>query len=274
MSFTITTTEVSHLGFAAIFYCISIGFALLKAVTREEHGPGFWALSFLLNGTGFVLWAGIFPVAPILYYFIGEIFHMGGFLLLIFGIFRFTRVRFTRFHVVALVVFLLLWMGALVGFRFNRTLATIALRILRSGLFVAAGLHILRKLPREKFSGKRLAGISLVLWAIYIVSYGFLHVEALHDFLFGILVGFQVLAAFGLIALVIDRIHIRARESEARVSQLEKLLPVCAHCKKIRDKEDHWHEIEEYVERITESQLSHGICPDCLRTHFSDYANK
>lgn len=271
MNFTISTTEISHLGFAAIFFCISTGFFLLKAVTKEVNGPGTWSLSFLFNGIGFVFWADILPMPRIINYLIGEIFHMSGFLTLIVGVYRFAPVKRGKWRIPALTVFLMVWFSALLYFNTDRIIATITLRVMRSLLFVVSGFHILKNLPKKDFPAKRLAGISLLLWAGYIVSYGFINAEKVHDFLFGILVGFQVLAAFGLIALVIDRIHRRTKESEARVEKLEKLLPVCAHCKKIRDSKSNWHDIEDYIEKVTETQISHGICPDCLRTHFPEY---
>ena len=48
-----------------------------------------------------------------------------------------------------------------------------------------------------------------------------------------------------------------------KVKTLKGLLPICARCKKIRDDDGYWHQVEIYVERHSEAQFSHGICPDC-----------
>jgi len=48
-----------------------------------------------------------------------------------------------------------------------------------------------------------------------------------------------------------------------RVKQLSGLLPICAYCKKIRDDQDYWQQVETYVTEHTDVQFSHGICPDC-----------
>ncbi len=53
-------------------------------------------------------------------------------------------------------------------------------------------------------------------------------------------------------------------ESAARIIQLGGLLPICAWCKKVRDDQDYWQEVETYVTSHTEVRFSHGICPDCL----------
>jgi len=51
----------------------------------------------------------------------------------------------------------------------------------------------------------------------------------------------------------------------ARVKTLSGLLPMCAACRKIRDKQDVWHNLESYIRTHTEADFSHGICPECRR---------
>jgi phosphoserine phosphatase RsbU/P len=58
----------------------------------------------------------------------------------------------------------------------------------------------------------------------------------------------------------------------AQVRQLQGLLPICAWCKKIRDGDNHWHLVEDYLMNHAEIQFSHGICPDCLREQMGDYS--
>ena len=48
-----------------------------------------------------------------------------------------------------------------------------------------------------------------------------------------------------------------------QVKQLEGMLPICSYCKKIRDDEDTWLNIEQYVAQKTAVEFSHGICPPC-----------
>lgn len=56
----------------------------------------------------------------------------------------------------------------------------------------------------------------------------------------------------------------------ASVRVLRGLLPICAHCKRIRSDSDEWESIEQYVERNSEALFSHGLCPDCLHVHYPD----
>ena len=53
-------------------------------------------------------------------------------------------------------------------------------------------------------------------------------------------------------------------EALAKVKLLSGLLPVCASCKKIRDDEGYWHQIELYIQQHSEAEFSHGICPPCM----------
>ena len=50
----------------------------------------------------------------------------------------------------------------------------------------------------------------------------------------------------------------------SEVKQLSGLLPICSYCKKIRDDEGYWEQLEGYVSKRSEAQFSHGICPDCF----------
>ncbi len=55
------------------------------------------------------------------------------------------------------------------------------------------------------------------------------------------------------------------------VKTLRGLLPICSHCKKIRDDSGYWRQIEVYISQHSEAGFSHGICPDCLDHHYSEY---
>jgi len=50
-----------------------------------------------------------------------------------------------------------------------------------------------------------------------------------------------------------------------RVKLLSGLLPICAHCKKVRDDKGYWSQIEAYIDAHSEVRFSHGICPECKK---------
>ncbi len=60
----------------------------------------------------------------------------------------------------------------------------------------------------------------------------------------------------------------RVKELQAALDQvkhLQGLLPICAYCKKIRDDQNYWHAVENYLTANADVHFSHGICPDCYQ---------
>ncbi len=55
-----------------------------------------------------------------------------------------------------------------------------------------------------------------------------------------------------------------------RMRYIEGILPVCAHCKKIRDEKGQWHEIESYICCQSEAEFTHGLCPECVNELYPD----
>ena len=49
-----------------------------------------------------------------------------------------------------------------------------------------------------------------------------------------------------------------------QVNQLQGLLPICSYCKSIRDDQNYWQKVENYIAQHSEAQFTHSICPDCL----------
>jgi hypothetical protein len=68
-----------------------------------------------------------------------------------------------------------------------------------------------------------------------------------------------------------ERIILQLQEALSRVKTLTGLLPICASCKKIRDDEGYWHQVEEYIMDHSEADFSHGICPDCIHKLYPDF---
>lgn len=61
------------------------------------------------------------------------------------------------------------------------------------------------------------------------------------------------------------RLHVAERilGFTAQVKQLESFLPICGYCKKIRDDQNYWSQVEDYLNKRDGTRFSHGICPDC-----------
>ena len=48
------------------------------------------------------------------------------------------------------------------------------------------------------------------------------------------------------------------------------LLPICTHCKKIRDEEGYWNRLEEYFLKHSEIKFTHCLCPECLASFYPE----
>jgi hypothetical protein len=91
---------------------------------------------------------------------------------------------------------------------------------------------------------------------------------------------------------LIGRVKVRAREQQqllevqvkertreleqalSEVNTLSGLLPMCSHCKKIRDDTGYWSSVEHYIGQRTGADFTHGICPDCIGEHFPEFAER
>ena len=54
------------------------------------------------------------------------------------------------------------------------------------------------------------------------------------------------------------------------IRTLSGMLPICAHCKKIRNDKGYWQQVETYILEHSEAEFSHGICPDCADRFYKD----
>ena len=72
----------------------------------------------------------------------------------------------------------------------------------------------------------------------------------------------------------IEKLHgeliLELQQAMANVKKLSGLLPICAHCKKIRDDKGYWNRIESYIQEHSEAEFSHGICRECAEKYFPD----
>lgn len=60
----------------------------------------------------------------------------------------------------------------------------------------------------------------------------------------------------------------------SEVKRLSGLLPLCASCKKVRDDNGYWRQVEQYITDQTGAMVSHAICPDCVRKLYPELADE
>ncbi len=76
------------------------------------------------------------------------------------------------------------------------------------------------------------------------------------------------ITALKLLEAEIGHLREERRTALANVRRLTGLLPICMHCKKIRDDKGYWNQIEAYISEHSEAAFSHGLCPDCRKRYY------
>ena len=79
-----------------------------------------------------------------------------------------------------------------------------------------------------------------------------------------------IIITTGLIQLNTSRIERELLDAQEEIRTIKGFLPICAYCKKIRDDDGYWNQLEAYISSRTDARFSHGICPECLKKHFPD----
>ncbi len=81
---------------------------------------------------------------------------------------------------------------------------------------------------------------------------------------------FELEGANGLLQ---DRVR-ELEETREELKQLQNLLPICSYCKKVRDDNDYWQEIESYFKKNSDILFTHGVCPECYQEVLDKQLNK
>lgn len=68
-----------------------------------------------------------------------------------------------------------------------------------------------------------------------------------------------------------DQLIVELKKAISEIKQLSGFLPICSHCKKIRDDKGYWNQIESYIRDHSNAEFSHGICPDCVKKYYPDF---
>jgi len=90
-------------------------------------------------------------------------------------------------------------------------------------------------------------------------------------------VGARLLEAEDKLTGYAREIETKNRELEnalAEIKTLQGFIPICASCKKIRDDEGYWQQLEEYIQARSDAKFSHGICPDCIKLQYPEIAER
>jgi hypothetical protein len=83
-----------------------------------------------------------------------------------------------------------------------------------------------------------------------------------------------ILFLFIIFGLIVGNTISRLEEALQNVKTLSGFLPICSNCKKIRDDEGYWQQIEEYIMSHSEADFTHGICNECVKKLYPEHHQK
>ena len=78
----------------------------------------------------------------------------------------------------------------------------------------------------------------------------------------------QALARQVISQLELRRTSAELAEALSDIKTLREIIPICSHCREVRNDAGFWQSVESYILAHPDSNFSHGICPDCLKLHF------
>jgi AmiR/NasT family two-component response regulator len=61
------------------------------------------------------------------------------------------------------------------------------------------------------------------------------------------------------------RLNAELQKTLNEIKTLRGMIPICASCKKIRDDEGFWQDVAVYIQKHSEAEFTHGLCPDCAK---------
>jgi hypothetical protein len=62
----------------------------------------------------------------------------------------------------------------------------------------------------------------------------------------------------------------KLEEALKEIKALRGILPLCSFCKKIKNDKGHWEQVDVYIHEHSQADVSHSVCPECMRKHYSD----
>ena len=102
----------------------------------------------------------------------------------------------------------------------------------------------------------------------------FMNAPAFHSITVMVFFSGNIFIIIGLIVLNFQRVEFDLSAAMAEVKTLRGIIPICSSCKKIRDDQGIWNQIEEYIRDHSEADFTHSICPECMKKLYPEFVEK
>jgi hypothetical protein len=265
-------------------------------VTRETY-PGFsmWVYATVIMAFGALLLAfrGVIPVW--LSILVGNVAFPAGGVCLLLGTKRFLELPAPSKAIWSIPLLTLLGLGFFYWVHDITAVRGVVMSLGMASVTLLTAWLLWRHAPADNkalyyFTGFMLAiaNIALpvrsILWLLFVPEAKLFTHHVSQTVYLLIAIFSQIGWTFGFVMMNGQRMEDDLRESRAglseanddlakalqEVKQLGGLLPICANCKKIRDSEDYWHQVEAYISEHSDAEFSHSICPECAKELYPD----
>ncbi|MBX7151417.1 hypothetical protein K1X84_07240 [bacterium] len=114
--------------------------------------------------------------------------------------------------------------------------------------------------------------VTLGIWDVVRVILTFTFEPSIEDFMQSSIIQSATVMTFNAASILTyaGLVSIHAQWLEKELITIEAFLPICASCKKIRDDNGYWKQVEEYISHHIDVKMTHTICPDCIKILYPD----
>ena len=67
-----------------------------------------------------------------------------------------------------------------------------------------------------------------------------------------------------------ERLIDELQHASTEIETMRGILPLCCYCKKVRNDEGFWEQVDSYITNHSQADISHGICPACMKEHYPE----
>lgn len=262
-------------GISAFAMCL----CMLHVALRRKTYPGFyhWTAAAMCFGLGFVLFSLRGHLPEVLTIILANTLIFGSVILICRGLVLFCALRqMNRLDFSILAGFVLCFLYLTYGRSSvnGRIVVTSAL-----GFFFLVRATWLAGWPVAEYLRERnwilVAALSVsALWLILRGGVALLGHRPIVDFMaagyfqglsFIVFTVSNLLGAVGLISINSNRLENDLAAAMSEIKTLRGIIPICSSCKKIRDDQGYWQQVEHYFQSHAEVEFSHSFCPECVQ---------
>ncbi|KMY69172.1 hypothetical protein AAU61_06615 [Desulfocarbo indianensis] len=271
--------DIRTLSFITGATSLAMSFCMLHVALRRKTYPGFhlWTAAFLANSVGLALMS-MRHLLPDLW----SVVLSNGLLLLaaVFlgrGLASFSGARQITWLETALMGALMALLAYFTFQRYDVRVRTIVVAFGGAVIYLRAGALALG--PVARVLGERnlmlaasFLGGSLWFMACCVTFWffeghiaDFMDAGSMHGLTFVVYLICSTMFMVSLMSINGKRLENDLGSARREINSLRGILPICANCKKIRDDQGYWQQVEQYVSEHTGAEFTHGICPECMK---------